>query len=97
MTKAKASLEFTPPGPLADSMEAARAVDPILGVPMPPPPFSDAILLAMRSHGDQPNSVEMPLTGELTITIGIRYVYFRVGGRIVYACPVAAIDTSEVH
>jgi hypothetical protein len=70
---------------------------PALGIPRPPAPFSDPLLLALRSEGDQPMSVEMPLgDGQLTLTIGIRNVYVRMGGRHVQVIPCRTLDTSEV-
>jgi len=68
-----------------------------VGLAMPAPaPFSDAILLALQAEGDQPVGVETSLGGELTITVGIRNVYIRLGGRTVYAVPCRALDTGEV-
>jgi len=53
-----------------------------------PETMHDSIRHALREHGDQARSDELDINGGLTITLGLRNVYFRAGTNHVAACPI---------
>lgn len=52
-----------------------------------PASHSDAVLAALRLHQDQPKINESPIVGDVTITLGIRNVYFSNGTGSVFVVP----------
>ena len=67
----------------------------LYGIPRPPLPFSAAILEVAKRHGDQPlSSTEVDLGGGVSMVLGVRNAYFRVGGHWVLVVPGQAVDVT---
>lgn len=48
----------------------------------PDDPYSDEVKLAVKQNGDQPRSAEMEIAPGVSVTLGIRAVYFNFGGLV---------------